>query len=127
MPSVSSGGRLVFANHTYTAGIWEATPGKDATPAAMHRITHDGAINYRPSVSADGSKLAYVSNRTGNFEVWINDLLHGNEVALTHTAVQENFAAISRDGTKVAYSVLTFRCCTYRTPGTSVFVPSGTS
>jgi len=104
MPSVSSGGRLVFANHTYAAGIWEATPGKDATTAAMHAITHDGAINYRPSVSADGSKLAYVSNRTGNFEVWIKDLLNGNEVALTHTAVQENFAAISRDGTKVAYS-----------------------
>jgi Tol biopolymer transport system component len=104
MPSVSAGGRLVFANHTYAAGIWEATPGKDATPAAMHRITHDGAINYRPSVSADGSKLAYVSNRTGNFEVWIKDLLQGNEVALTHTAVQENSAAISRDGTKVAYS-----------------------
>jgi Tol biopolymer transport system component/DNA-binding winged helix-turn-helix (wHTH) protein len=104
MPSVSSGGRLVFANHTYAAGIWEATPGKDATAAAMHAITHDGAINYKPSVSADGSKLAYVSNRTGNFEVWIKDLLHGDEVALTHTAVQENSAAISRDGTKVAYS-----------------------
>jgi eukaryotic-like serine/threonine-protein kinase len=104
MPSVSAGGRLVFANHTYAAGIWEATPGKDATAAAMHAITHDGAINYKPSVSADGSKLAYVSNRTGNFEVWIKDLLQGNEVALTHTAVQENSAAISRDGTKVAYS-----------------------
>ncbi len=103
MPSVSSGGRLVFANHTYAAGIWEATPGKDATAAAMHAITHDGAINYRPSISADGSKLAYVSNRTGNFEVWIKDLLQGNEVALTHTAIQENSAAISRDGTKVAY------------------------
>ncbi len=104
MPSVSSGGRLVFANHTYAAGIWEATPGKDATAAAMHALTHDGAINYRPSVSADGSKLAYVSNRTGNFEVWIKNLLHGNEVALTHSTVQESFPAISRDGTKVAYS-----------------------
>jgi Tol biopolymer transport system component/DNA-binding winged helix-turn-helix (wHTH) protein len=104
MPSVSSGGRLVFANHTYAAGIWEVTPGRDATAAAMHAITHDGAMNYRPSVSADGSKLAYVSNRTGNFEVWIKDLLHGNDVALTRTAVQENSAAISRDGTKVAYS-----------------------
>jgi Tol biopolymer transport system component/DNA-binding winged helix-turn-helix (wHTH) protein len=104
MPSVSSGGRLVFANHTYAAGIWEATPGKDATAAAMHAITDDRAINYKPSVSVDGSKLVYVSNRTGNFEVWMKDLLHGNEVALTHTSVQENSAAISRDGTKVAYS-----------------------
>ncbi len=104
MPSVSSGGRLVFANHTYAAGIWEATPSKDATAVEMHAITHDRAMNYRPSVSVDGSKLAYVSNRTGNFEVWVKDLLHGNDVALTHTAVQENSAAISRDGTKVAYS-----------------------
>ena len=67
-PSVSAGGKLVFANQGYSSGIWEALAG-DASAPSMRRITQDRAVNYRPSVSTDGSKLAYVSDRTGNFDV----------------------------------------------------------
>jgi len=102
-PSVSAGGRLVFANHSYSADIWEITPRQDPAGAAMRRLTQDRALNYRPSVSADGRKLAYVSDRTGNFDVWVKDLVSGNETAVTRTARAETYAAISRDGSQVAF------------------------
>lgn len=92
MPSVSAGGKLVFANHSYSAGIWEALPG-DASGRSMRRITQDRAMNYRPSVSADGSKLAYVSDRTGNFDVWLKDLASGKDAPLTRTEKAEVFVA----------------------------------
>jgi Tol biopolymer transport system component len=60
-------------------------------------------MNFRPSISADGSKMAYVSNRKGNFDVWLKDLVSGNETALTNTAKAEVFATISRDASQVAF------------------------
>src|SRR5206468_3285615 len=74
-----------------------------ASAATMRRITQDRAMNYRPSISADGSKLAYVSDRTGNFDVWLKDLVSGKETALTHSEKAENFVAISRDASQVAF------------------------
>src|SRR5687768_4222745 len=102
MPSVSAAGKLVFANHSYSAGIWEALHG-DASAPSLRRITQDRAMNYRPSVSADGSKLAYVSDRTGNFDVWLRDLATGKEAPLTRSEKAEVFVAISEDGSQVAF------------------------
>ncbi len=60
-------------------------------------------MNYRPSVSADGSKLAYVSDRTGNFDVWLKDLASGKDTPVTRSEEAEVFVAISRDGNQVAF------------------------
>ncbi len=102
MPSVSAGGKLVFANQGYSSGIWEALPG-DASVPSMRRITQGRAENYRPSVSDDGSKLAYVSDRTGNFDVWLKDLASGKDTPVTRSEKEELFVAISRDGSQVAF------------------------
>jgi Tol biopolymer transport system component len=101
-PSVSAGGKLVFANQGYSSGIWEALAG-DASAPSMRRITQDRAVNYRPSVSTDGSKLAYVSDRTGNFDVWLKDLASGKDTPVTRSEREELFVAISRDGSQVAF------------------------
>ncbi len=51
----------------------------------------------------NGSRLAYISNRTGKFEVWVRDLETGAEHVVTRTAKPIVFAAISRDGKRLAY------------------------
>jgi Tol biopolymer transport system component len=102
MPSVSAAGRLVFASHSYSAGVWEALLQKNAVPE-MRRITQDRAMNLRPSVSSDGSKLAYISDRAGNMDVWLRDLIDGKEAPLTRSDKPEVFGAISRDGSQVAF------------------------
>jgi Tol biopolymer transport system component len=61
----------------------------------------------------DGSKLAYLSDRTGRFEVWVKDFSSGTEAAVTNTAKAKNSAIISRDGSQVAF-----------TDGISVYVGS---
>ncbi len=104
LPSVSADGKLIFASHLHSIGIWEATPGKNATTASMGRLTEDRALNYRPSVSADGSKLAYVSNRSGTFEAWVRDLATGREAVVAPEPKPQIAAAISRDGRNIAFS-----------------------
>jgi Tol biopolymer transport system component len=88
MPSISANGRLLFESRTDSADIWEANPAKPAS--AMHRLTNDRARNLRPSISADGSKLAYVSDRTGNFDAWVKDLVNGTDAVVAQYANARN-------------------------------------
>jgi Tol biopolymer transport system component len=105
LPSVSATGRLVFASHTYSTGIWEMNLPKTAgeQAAGLRRVIDDNALNYRPSVSADGTKLVWISDRTGTREVWEKDLISMQEFSLTPKAPAQNIAAISRDGKQIAY------------------------
>jgi Tol biopolymer transport system component/DNA-binding winged helix-turn-helix (wHTH) protein len=100
MPFISANGRLVFASRIDSANIWEANPAKPAS--AMRRITNDRARNVAPSISADGSKLAYVSDRNGNFDVWLKDLINDAETVVARTPTREVYVAISRDGSQIA-------------------------
>lgn len=42
----------------------------------LRQLTFDGSthLNLYPAVSPDGSKIAYASNRTGNFQIWVMSL-----------------------------------------------------
>jgi eukaryotic-like serine/threonine-protein kinase len=60
-------------------------------------------MNIFPSVSGDGNKLAFISNRSGTPDVWLKDLATGKESALTETPWPESYARISRDGSKVMF------------------------
>src|SRR5687768_2073362 len=44
-------------------------------------LTDDVADDTRPSISPDGRLLAYNSNRTGNWYIWLKDLPSGREMA----------------------------------------------
>jgi Tol biopolymer transport system component len=103
LPTVSADGKLVFANHNYSTDIWAATLRNGVSAQSMERLTHDQAVDYRPSLSADGTKMAYVSDRSGNFEVWLKDFSNGSETQVTRTPKAEHFAAISRDGAQIAF------------------------
>jgi Tol biopolymer transport system component len=75
-----------------------------ATPSGeLTRLTRDPAIDQRPSLSADGRRIAWETNRGGNFEVWVKDLASGQEKGLTSSPLREHMPAVSRDGSKVAY------------------------
>jgi Tol biopolymer transport system component/DNA-binding winged helix-turn-helix (wHTH) protein len=102
LPSASSDGRIVFANHVHSINIWQVDLHEGAQ--SMRPLTENRALNYRPSIAGDGSIMAYISNRTGNVDVWQKNLVSGEEVALTRATTPVLFAAISRDGSQIAYT-----------------------
>jgi Tol biopolymer transport system component len=57
-----------------------------------------------PSISDDGNRLAFLSNRQRHYEIWSRDLSTNQETALTRTAAGKMFSVISHDGSKVAFS-----------------------
>src|SRR6185503_4941773 len=59
-----------------------------------------------PSVSPDGRRIAYVSERDGgNSEVYVCDAAGGGERRLTRTAESESVPAWSADGTSVLFKI----------------------
>jgi len=105
-PSVIAAGRIAFASLTYALNIWsvpiEANNGR--VTGGPQQVT-SSAFDARTSVSADGSKLVFQSTRSGTPDVWMKDLASGRETALTATPLREQVPEITRDGSRVCYTV----------------------
>jgi hypothetical protein len=70
----------------------------------LQRVTQDAADDYDPTVSDDGANLVFRSRRAGRFAVVLKQIGSSAETVLTRLPA-DHFAAISRDGTRVAYSL----------------------
>jgi eukaryotic-like serine/threonine-protein kinase len=71
----------------------------------MRRVTSTVVENTYPSISRDGRRVAFSSERSRNVDLFIRDLPGGTETALTATDVNEFSPRISADGSKVLYYV----------------------
>ncbi len=70
--------------------------------SGWERLTQDQAMDRSPAFSADGTRLVYISERSGPRDVWVRDLGTGRENAVTANQVAER-PVPNPDGTKVLY------------------------
>jgi TolB protein len=71
---------------------------------SLTRLTYDPAIDVFPSWSPDGLRLAFASNRTGNFELYIHNFTDGSvHVIDTSVLARATTPAFSPDGTTLAF------------------------
>jgi serine/threonine protein kinase len=103
-PVLASGGRVAFASLNYHNSLWRL-PLRDGEPrqANVERLSETGAVQSRPSISANGRILAFLS---GDRQVWIRDMESGTESDLTFGSGDKSAPAVAADGSMVAYSVV---------------------
>jgi len=102
---MARGGRLVFSSLIQNDDVWLLRLDQEASPPpALTRITESSSSDTMPSISDDGNRIAFLSNRLGHYEVWSRDLSTNRETALTRTAAGKMFPVISHDGSKIAFS-----------------------
>jgi len=70
---------------------------------SVSRLTHEPGLTEWPSWSPDGSMLAFASNRTGNFEIYVRRIEGGQEVNVTNDPGQDVQPSFSPDGTSIAF------------------------
>ena len=98
-------GRIVYAS--VASGSWDIwTMNADGT--GQRQLTVGARSNYGPSVSADGQRIVFVSNRAGGaFNIWRMDADGSNPLQLTRGS-GENFAHFTPDGRWVVYATIGF-------------------
>jgi len=66
-------------------------------------LTTDPSYEGEPTFSPDGETIAYVSNRTGNFEVFLKQVSGGPDINLTNNPADDVQPAFSSDGKQIAF------------------------
>ena len=104
-PSASLDGRIAFTSRRSDLDIWSLPidPNAGQPRGPLERLIGGATQDDYPTVSGDGQKLVFVSDRSGNRDVWMKDLESGSETPITVTRENEDRAAISPDGAHIAY------------------------
>jgi len=91
------------------AGAWYlgragARPeGSDLAGVALMPLTTDPGYEGEPTFSPDGETIAYVSDRTGNFEIFLKQVSGGPDVNITNNPADDVQPAFSPDGKQIAF------------------------
>jgi Tol biopolymer transport system component len=67
------------------------------------QLTHDAATDFDPVFSPDGKRIAFSSNRSGSFDIWMIDADGRRRMQLTSMDSDERSPKWSPDGKKIAF------------------------
>ena len=68
------------------------------------RLTNNSAFDINPVISPDGRKIAFASDRDGNYEIYVMNVDGTNPIRLTNNAAFDTDPAWNSDGTKVLFT-----------------------
>lgn len=77
---------------------------KTVTGSALRQLTDDPGDERMPTFSPDGTRVAFTSNRAGNWDIYIVDVKGGAPVQITNAPTNDIHPCFSRDGQKLIYS-----------------------
>jgi Tol biopolymer transport system component len=83
--------------------VGHASRGDATMVTQVSRLTHEPGLSEGPTWSPDGSLLAFASNRSGNFEIYVRRIEGGQEVNITNDPGQDIQPAFSPDGTSITF------------------------
>jgi Tol biopolymer transport system component len=69
----------------------------------FHRLTYNNTNDFKPTWSPDGQKLAFVSERDGNMEIYLMDADGSHIRRLTYDAAADSSPNWSSDGSEIVF------------------------
>lgn len=97
-PSISPNGKTIAFN--YMGDIYKVNAkGGEAT-----RLTSNAAYDYNAIWSPDGSKIAFASDRNGNFDIYLMSAEGGSPKRITTNSAKEIPSSFTPDGKSILFS-----------------------
>ena len=87
----------------YLAASRRASPVRDWSDATLTRLTTDPGYEGEPTFSPDGQTIAYVADRDGHFEIYLQQISGGPAINLTRSSATNIQPAFSPDGREIAF------------------------
>lgn len=85
--------------------LWEFGQTDEGKLKLVRQLTNDAYVDSQPAFSPDGQRLAFISDRSGNRQVWIMDHASLDIRRLTHGTQAVGPLAWSPDGKSIAYAI----------------------
>jgi serine/threonine protein kinase/Tol biopolymer transport system component len=107
-PSCASSGALAFDNRESQSNIWfvpfDLNHGRQT--GGLEQITEGPAMRGFPSLSKNGSWVAFFSNQAGQTNIWRRDLMTGNESMIAGSSLLQRYPVVSPSGAKIAFGLI---------------------
>lgn len=68
-----------------------------------YQLTVDISSEFYPVVSHDGKYIIYVSDKTGNLDLWLYDILSRNSFQITYHTSDDTMPAFSKNGKEILF------------------------
>lgn len=101
-PDISKdGAQIVFAStqHRNTSDIYI----KNIESRVVTQLTNDPANDVMPRISPDGTRVAFASNRAGNWDIFVMPLTGGKAIQVTSSAADDLHPSWSPDGAQLVF------------------------
>lgn len=102
---IAPSGRLVYAAQFRDLGLWRLDLMHHDSGLSARNLPDSTFDEFGPAYSPDGTKLMFVSTRSGTEELWIADADGGNVRQMTSLRWCVGQPRWSPDGTRVAFTV----------------------
>ncbi len=104
----SPGGTLIAFDRAQTSDTNDPDAPSDiwtiaANGSGLKRLTNTAANELNPTFSPDGARIAFESNRAGNYEIYSMKIDGSDVRRLTNNAADDGSASWSPDRTKIAF------------------------
>lgn len=98
-------GRIVFTRKTTpwsnsTSEIWVL----DLSTDSLIQLTQNNAVDWIPSWSPDGTRIAFTSNRQENYDLWVMNADGTEQMPWITLDAWDEYARWSPDGTRLAFA-----------------------
>jgi eukaryotic-like serine/threonine-protein kinase len=104
-PSAAATGQMAFSVSAVKRRLWSIPFDASQLKANgdIQRLSRTAAEDRQPWLSRDGKKMVFLSDRSGNWQVWIREFDTGKEFPLTKPGPGTE-SVISLDGRRVLYT-----------------------
>ncbi len=98
-----TGMRLAFVRYTYDENIWKLDLTGDKVSAGPTKLIASTWQDNAPQYSPDGTKIAFASDRSGGYEIWVSNADGSVPVQLTSQGGHAGTPRWSPDGKRIAF------------------------